>query len=60
MRNENPLKKKVKLLRKNGTLISVGSFKERAQCFNIAGRLGMELSTRKKLDGSGFEVRRTK
>lgn len=60
MRKENPLKSKIRALKKNSAPIFVSSFAERNQAHNVAGRLGIAIKTQKRLDGSGFEICRRK
>ncbi len=60
MRKTNPLQEKVESLRVGGTPLVVKTKQQRMDCFNIAGRSGYEIKTRKSLLNVGFEIHRVK
>ena len=60
MANNNLLKCKMEYLKIKGVPLLVKTEKERANAFNVAREIGIEIATRRRIGSKGFEIHRTK
>ena len=60
MSKSNTLKTRMETMKVGGVPLIVKTPRERADAFNIAGRLNFGILTRKRIGVTGYEIYRTK